>query len=118
MPRSARKQSSTGIYHVMLRGINQQDIFKDEEDYLRFLSVVKECKEVCGFELYAYCLMTNHVHLLIKVGKEPLELIFKRIGCRYVKQGTVLRFILQHGILWLLTSLSGMQSDRRTAFSL
>ena len=46
MPRSARKQSSTGIYHVMLRGINQQDIFEDEEDYLRFLSVVKECKEV------------------------------------------------------------------------
>ena len=84
LPRSARKLSSSGIYHVMLRGINQQDIFEDEEDYLRFLTVIKECREISEFELYAYCLMTNHVHLLIKTGKEPLGLIFKRIGSRYV----------------------------------
>ena len=75
MPRSARKISGTNIYHVMLRGINRQDIFEEEEDFLRFLAVLKECKEISGFELYAYCLMTNHVHLLIKTGKEPLDLI-------------------------------------------
>ena len=84
MPRSARKISGTNIYHVMLRGINRQDIFEEEEDFLRFLAVLKECKEISGFELYAYCLMTNHVHLLIKTGKEPLDLIFKRIGSRFV----------------------------------
>ncbi len=84
MPRSARKISRTGIYHVMLRGINQQDIFEDEEDYRHFLSVVRECKKIGGFEIYAYCLMTNHIHLLIKEGAEPLELVFKRIGCRFV----------------------------------
>ncbi len=37
MPRQARKTSGTGIYHVMLRGINRQDIFEDDEDYMRFL---------------------------------------------------------------------------------
>ena len=68
----------------MLRGINQQDIFEDEDDYLRFLAIIRECKDISKFELYAYCLMTNHVHLLLKTGEEPLELIFKRIGSRYV----------------------------------
>ncbi len=84
MPRSARKVSSTGIYHAMLRGINQQDIFEDKEDFIRFLTVIRECKDISGFELYAYCLMTNHVHFLIKTVEEPLEMIFKRIGSRYV----------------------------------
>ncbi len=84
MPRTERKKSSTGIYHVMLRGINQQQLFEDEEDYLRFLSVLRECKEDSAYKLYAYCLMGNHVHLLLQEGKEPLELIFRRIGSRFV----------------------------------
>ena len=84
MPRTQRKKSTSSIYHVMLRGINQQQIFEDEEDYLRFLSVLRECKEVSEYKLYAYCLMGNHVHLLLQEGKEPLDLIFKRIGSRFV----------------------------------
>ena len=44
----------------MLRGINQQQIFEDAEDYDKFLDVLKECKEISGFRLYAYCLMGNH----------------------------------------------------------
>ena len=84
MPRSARRKSESDIYHVMLRGINRQDIFYDKEDYLRFLTILRECKEISGFELYAYCIMTNHIHLLIKTGKEPLEVIFKRICGRFV----------------------------------
>jgi REP element-mobilizing transposase RayT len=84
MPRRARKQSETGIYHVMLRGIDRQLIFEDSEDYIRFLDIVEECREVCNFQLYAYCLMGNHVHLLLKVQDEGLETIFKRIGGRYV----------------------------------
>ncbi len=56
----------------------------DDEDALRFLSVLSDCKQISGFEVYAYCLMPNHVHLLIKTGKEPLGLVFKRVGSRYV----------------------------------
>ena len=59
MPRQARKLSSTGIYHVMLRGINQQQIFEDEEDYDKFLQILKECKEVSEYRLLAYCLSTG-----------------------------------------------------------
>ena len=58
--------------------------FEDSEDYIRFLDIVEECREVCNFQLYAYCLMGNHVHLLLKVQDEGLETIFKRIGGRYV----------------------------------
>ena len=84
MPRAARKESSTGVYHIMLRGINQQQIFEDDEDYDKFLEVLGDCKIVSGFKLYAYCLMGNHVHLLVRVVDENLETIFKRIGVSYV----------------------------------
>ena len=84
MPRAARKKSKSGIYHVMLRGINRQTIFQDEEDCEKYLSSIEECKAISGFTLYAYCLMGNHIHLLLQENKEPLEMIFKRIGARYV----------------------------------
>jgi len=84
MPRNARVKSESGIYHIMLRGINQQLIFEDEEDNRKFLEVLNDCKAVSGYKLFAYCLMGNHIHLLIKVEKEDLEQIFKRIGGRYV----------------------------------
>ena len=84
MPRTARKKSETGIYHIMLRGINKQVLFEDEEDCEKFLQVLKECRWISGYKLMAYCLMGNHLHLLMKEEKEELEQIFKRIGVRYV----------------------------------
>jgi len=84
MPRRAREKSSTGIYHVMLRGINGQTIFKDKEDYEKLVQIITDYKEVCVYEIYAYCFMSNHIHLLIKEGKEELGVIFKRIGASYV----------------------------------
>ncbi len=84
MPRQARRKSASGIYHAILRGVNQQQLFEDTEDFEKFVQVIKDCKAISGFELYAYCLMGNHVHLLIKEVHEPMEQIFKRIGSRYV----------------------------------
>ncbi len=84
MARTARKKSESNIYHVMLRGINRQQIFLDEEDNRKFLSIVNRCREMSGFNLYAYCLMGNHVHLLLQADGEPLEQVMKRIGTRFV----------------------------------
>jgi REP element-mobilizing transposase RayT len=84
MPRKARTKSSTGIYHILIRGINRQIIFEDDEDYQQYLEVLKEQKEKSGIEIYAYCLMSNHIHLLIKEGSEELGTVFKRIGASYV----------------------------------
>ena len=84
MPRQARKKSETGIYHVILRGINHRQIFYDSDDYTKFLQLLNDYKDECRYLLYAYCLMGNHVHLLLREGKEPLENIFRRLGSKYV----------------------------------
>ena len=84
MPRAARKKSNSGIYHIMLRGINRQQIFEDEEDRQTFLDTLENYKDLCGYKIYAYCLMGNHIHLLLKQGKEDLTLVFKRIAGSYV----------------------------------
>ena len=94
MARQARVVSGTGIYHVMMRGINRQNIFEDEEDYTRFLELLFQM--VCPVDdnghplpsrctFYAYCLMTNHVHLLIRDGAESLAEVIKRIGVSYAQ---------------------------------
>lgn len=83
MARTARKLSSSNIYHVMLRGVNRQTIFEEDEDRFRFLNTVSRCREVSGFSLHAFVLMSNHIHLLIETGIEPLDDIFKRIGTSY-----------------------------------
>ena len=84
MPRGVRKHSETGIYHVMLRGVNKQQIFLDNEDCLQFLECLYLCKQISQFKLYAYCLMGNHVHLLINAKKEPIASVMKRLGSKYV----------------------------------
>ncbi|WP_094604385.1 hypothetical protein SPSIL_053930 [Sporomusa silvacetica DSM 10669] len=83
MARCARKKSASGIYHIMLRGINQQDIFLDDEDYCRFLEIMKRVKESRSCVIYGYCLMGNHVHLLLREEDEGLSVIMKRIGTSY-----------------------------------
>ena len=63
MPRQSRKKSGTGIYHVMLRGINRQDIFEDEEDYLRMVSLLRglvERMDEKGNPVLPACNIRNH----------------------------------------------------------
>lgn len=94
MVRQLRKQSATGIHHVMLRGINRQRIFEDSEDYrmfIHYLYKIAKPKTDSGQPLpayatfYAYCLMDNHVHLLIREGSEPLSSSIKRIAAAYAR---------------------------------
>jgi len=83
MARYARKQSNNGIYHVMLRGINQSQLFYDNEDRKVFLKRLARFKEEDAFLLYAYSLMGNHIHLLLKEGADTLALIIKRLTVSY-----------------------------------
>ncbi|WP_278186181.1 transposase [Bacillus timonensis] len=68
----------------MLRGINRQTIFEEEEDSFKFLETLKRVKDKCDFEIYAYCLMGNHVHLLIKEGNEEIGNTIRRLGASFV----------------------------------
>ncbi len=94
MARQIRKKSGTGIYHVMLRGINRQDIFEDNEDYLQMTSILRAQSErydekgirlppFCTF--YVYCLMSNHLHLLIQEREDNISDIVKRIGVTSIR---------------------------------
>ncbi len=84
MPRGARIKSESGRYHIMLRGINKQVIFAEDEDRLKFISILARSKEKSGCKIYAYCLVGNHIHLLLEEGSEPIENTMKRIGSNYV----------------------------------
>ena len=84
MARQARQQSQSGIYHLILRGINKQVIFEDHEDRGKFLWCLRYYKESGQYQVYGYCLMSNHIHLLIKEGQEPIATTMKRIGVSYV----------------------------------
>jgi REP element-mobilizing transposase RayT len=83
MPRIAREKSESGIYHIMVRGINRQDIFHDEEDYSQYLEAMNRAKSIGKFEIYGYCLMSNHVHLLLHEKEETMASVMKRIGISY-----------------------------------
>ena len=84
MARQSREKSETGIYHVMIRGIDKRNIFLDKEDKIKFLEKLIQAKEAAKFKLYAYCLMDNHVHLLIQESEE-IGTSIKRLTVGYVQ---------------------------------
>lgn len=83
MPRKPREKSNSGIYHIMLRGINQQSIFEDDEDYLKFIELLGKYKLVCQYKIFSYCLMSNHIHLLLKIEGVDLDSTMKRLAGSY-----------------------------------
>jgi len=81
--RQARSKSSTGIYHVMLRGNERKPVFLDEEDKKKFVDIMLQKKDGAASRVYAYCVMDNHVHVVIQEVDQPLERFMKRIGVTY-----------------------------------
>ncbi len=84
MPRTARRISRSGTYHVMFRGNELRDIFTDNEDRNRFLHLLEEKATEEEFTIYAYCLMPNHVHILLSGEHEALGKLIKRINTSFV----------------------------------
>lgn len=83
MARQPRRLSETDIHHVMVRGVNRDAIFLEDEDYEYFLDALQETKALSGCAVLAYCLMTNHVHLVLRADREPIGVVMKRLGIRY-----------------------------------
>lgn len=83
MPRKPRILAASSIYHIVIRGLDRQIMFENAKDYLKYLEILDLYKSECKFELYAYCLMSNHVHLLLKTGAFSLETIFRKINTHY-----------------------------------
>ena len=73
------------IHHVMMRGNNRQDIFFGKAYYECFLKIVSEASEKFNFKVITFCLMTNHIHLVIYVNQHSLSVIMQNICYRYVR---------------------------------
>ena len=85
MPKAARIKNPEAIYHVMARSITEFDMFKEDEDKNYFLDLLKICKEKYQCRVYAYCLMTNHYHILLDTNGFDISKFMKSLNQRYVK---------------------------------
>ncbi|MBP1926362.1 REP element-mobilizing transposase RayT [Sedimentibacter acidaminivorans] len=83
MPRQARMKSSTGIYHIMIRGINKEQIFNRVVHKNKIIEIIKNIREDIEFDVIAYCIMDNHIHLLIKADEDKLETLMKKLNIKY-----------------------------------
>ena len=79
MPRPLRLIDDGLVYHVINRGNNRRPVFHDQGDYVAFLKAVADLKERKPFELYGYCLMGNHIHLLLRPGESSISRIVQSL---------------------------------------
>jgi len=86
MPRPVRINLPNLIYHVVNRGNNKQVVFVEESDYQKYLDILRRYKIKFGFKIFAYCLMSNHIHLLIKTSeKGTISAIMKAITIAHTR---------------------------------
>ena len=87
MPRVARRAVDGGVYHILNRGNGRQRVFHSDADYQKFVSLLKEVQERFAIRLFAYCLMPNHFHLLVKAEQgEDLSLSMHWFTTTYVRR--------------------------------
>ena len=83
MARQWRIEYEGAFYHVLSRGIEQRDIFYDDADRYNFLNILGSMSECFNIDKYAYVLMTNHYHLLIKTNASNLSRSMQWLGTTY-----------------------------------
>ena len=86
MSRKPRIHVPGGVYHAMLRGNGGQEIFLDPADGAHFLDLLAEGTRRFGFRCHGYCLMPNHVHLVLQAGAVPLSRAMQNLSFRYARR--------------------------------
>ena len=86
MARPIRIQYPGAFYHIMSRGNERSDIFKNKQDYQNFLTIFSDVIERYNWQSFAYCLMPNHYHLLIKTHKPNLSLGMRQLNGKYTQE--------------------------------
>ena len=79
MSRKKRIWYPGATYHVMSRGNRRTALFKEQDDYLVFLTYLKRAQELYGFKIHSLCLMTNHFHLALETNDIQLSKIMQKI---------------------------------------
>lgn len=100
MPRQPRLIIPGLPHHIVQRGHNRQQVFQDDRDFQYYLSNLEEWKQALGLTVYSYCLMTNHVHLVVGVSDEAAAIpeLMKRLAGRQTRYTNQRR--KRSGSLW------------------
>lgn len=85
MGRKPRERSESATYHVLNRGVDRQPIFFGDADRVEFGRLLRVINEKFGITVYAYCLMTNHYHLMLSDPHHQLSDAMQTFGCSYVR---------------------------------
>ena len=83
MPRKARVKTDESIYHIMCKSISEVNLFKDAEDKKKYLLLVKKYKDLYNFKIYGYCLMDNHMHLMVDANGADISKVMHGINFSY-----------------------------------
>ena len=83
MPRKSRIDAPGAVHHIIGRGINRQEIFSDQKDYLIFLERLGDLLTETKISCYAWALIPNHFHLLLRTGNDSLSNLMKKLLTGY-----------------------------------
>lgn len=84
MPREARQRREQGMHHVVVQGKRKEQIFGEEESKERYLETVLRYKQKTGVQVYAYCILENHAHLVLRESAvEDVSNFMRRVGVSY-----------------------------------
>jgi REP element-mobilizing transposase RayT len=83
MPRRPRLHVAGGVYHVILRGNHREPLFGADRDRAYLNALVGDVAARFALQVFAYCWMTNHLHLAVRVGDTPLSVPMQRLAMRY-----------------------------------
>lgn len=85
VPRIARVKSPDSMYHIMIRSISEFDLFRDDEDKIKYMKLIRKYLKKYGFAVYAYCLMSNHGHFIIDCLGADISYIMHGINFSYAQ---------------------------------
>lgn len=85
MPHKPRRESSTRFYHIYVRGINKEKIFGQPREKNYFKRIIRKYLKEYDVEIYSYCIMSNHAHLLIKSDLKELSMFMSKVLAKYAQ---------------------------------
>ena len=111
MPRMRRTVVPDYPHHILQRGHNGQEVFKDEEDYLKYLADLRELKEKWHVKVYGWCLLPEQVHMLVDPGPNPdmLSELMKALAARTTRHRN--RRDKRSGTLWVVEHFNHRRSQ-------
>ena len=86
IPRVTRKVNKASFFHVIVQGINKENIFLEERNKNQYLKLMKKLCKKYNIKIVAYCIMNNHTHFLLKIDKiKELSNAMHTINCLYAR---------------------------------